>query len=46
MVDEIMRAKGFTEGKNWITRKFEGAEHNEQSWQDRMDVILEFLYGK
>lgn len=46
MVDEIMQAKGFTEGTNWVTRKFEGASHDEQSWQDRMDVILEFLYGK
>ncbi|MCW4469925.1 alpha/beta hydrolase-fold protein [Flavobacterium sp. MFBS3-15] len=46
LVDDIMRAKGYTEGRNWVTRKFEGAEHNEQSWQNRMDVILEFLYGK
>lgn len=46
MVDAIMKAKGYTEGKNWVTRKFEGAEHNEQSWQNRMDVIIEFLYSK
>ncbi len=46
LVDEVMRAKGYTEGKNWVTRKFEGAEHNEQAWQNRMDIILKFLYGK
>lgn len=45
-VDAIMKAKGYTKGKNWVTRKFEGAQHNEQSWQNRVDVILEFLYKK
>ena len=46
MVDDIMKKKGYTQGKNWVTRKFEGAEHSEKSWQVRMDVIYEFLYGK
>jgi len=45
MVDELMRTKGYTEGGNWVTRKFEGAEHNEKSWQARLDVIFEFLYA-
>ncbi|OYQ38380.1 hypothetical protein CHU92_05390 [Flavobacterium cyanobacteriorum] len=43
-VDDIMKDKGYTKGKNWVTRKFEGAAHNEKSWQQRMDVILEFLF--
>jgi hypothetical protein len=46
MVDQIMKSKGYTEGKNWVTRKFDGAAHNEESWQKRFDIILGFLYGK
>jgi predicted alpha/beta superfamily hydrolase len=46
MVDAIMKEKGYTEGENWKTLQFEGAQHNEQAWQERMDVIFEFLYGK
>ena len=45
-VDAIMASKGYKKGKNWVTRKFEGAEHSEKSWQLRMDVIFSFLYGK
>lgn len=46
MVDHIMRAKGYTEGDNWVTRKFEGAEHHEKSIKERMDVIFTFLYAR
>lgn len=46
MVDDIMADKGYTEGKNWVTKKFEGAMHNEISWRERFDGILEFLYKK
>lgn len=45
-VNGLMRNKGYAEGKDWVTRKFEGAEHNEKAWQERFDVILTFLYGK
>jgi len=45
-VDELMQAKGYSRDENWVTMKFEGAEHNEKSWQARMDIILGFLYGK
>lgn len=44
IMDRIMESKGYIRDKNWVTRKFEGAEHNEKSWQQRMDVVLEFLY--
>jgi predicted alpha/beta superfamily hydrolase len=44
MADHIMRNKGYTEGKNWVTRKFEGAEHHEKSIKERMDVIFQFLF--
>lgn len=41
-VDEIMKTKGFTY-KNWITQKFEGADHSEKSWNKRLDIPLLFL---
>jgi len=46
MVDAIMKEKGYTEGRNWETLQFEGAQHNEQAWQERMNIVFEFLYGK
>lgn len=45
-VDIIMKSKGYTFNKNWVTKKFEGASHNEQSWQERFDIILKFLFAK
>ena len=42
-VDAVMAAKGYAQGKNWITRKFEGATHNEASWQARIHIPLTFL---
>lgn len=45
-VDAAMRAAGYREDDNWLTRRFEGAEHNEAAWRARLDVPLEFLLGK
>lgn len=42
-VDKIMRAKGYVEEKDWVTKKFPDAEHNEAAWQKRFDVALRFL---
>jgi enterochelin esterase-like enzyme len=42
-IDRVMRDAGYFEGENWITLKFEGADHNEASWQDRLDIPLLFL---
>lgn len=44
--DAIMREKGYQSGKNWITRKFPGAEHSEKSWRERVRVPLAFLLEK
>jgi enterochelin esterase-like enzyme len=44
-VDAVMTAKGWT-SKNWITRKFEGADHSEKSWRKRLNIPLEFLLSK
>jgi predicted alpha/beta superfamily hydrolase len=43
--DEALRKAGYVEGQNWITRKFEGAEHSEKAWRLRVDQPLQFLLG-
>jgi predicted alpha/beta superfamily hydrolase len=45
-VDAIMAAGGYTSGRNWMTRKFDGAEHSERSWRERVDVPLTFFLQK
>ena len=45
-MDGALRSAGYIEGKNWITRKFEGAKHEEGAWRQRLDVPLVFLLGK
>jgi len=45
-VDKVLRAKGYTQGKDWITLKFEGAEHSERAWRERVHIPLEFLLGR
>jgi predicted alpha/beta superfamily hydrolase len=42
-MDECLRKKGYVENKNWLTRKFEGADHNEAAWQARVEIPLSFL---
>jgi hypothetical protein len=42
-MDEVMRDNGYREGKNWITKKFEGAEHSERAWSRRVDLLLTFF---
>jgi predicted alpha/beta superfamily hydrolase len=44
--DDVMRRAGYTENRNWVTRKFTGAEHSERSWRQRVDVPLIFLLGR
>ncbi len=40
--DQVM-IKGGYQPKNWITRKFEGEDHSERAWRERLHVPLEFL---
>ena len=44
-MDAAMRERGYREGEDWITRRFDGAEHNEAAWKARLDVPLRFLLG-
>jgi len=43
LLDNLLRAAGWTEGLNWITRRFPGAEHSERDWRKRVDIPLAFL---
>jgi hypothetical protein len=42
-MDQHLRDTGYTENENWITRKFEGAAHNETAWRARVGIPLSFL---
>jgi predicted alpha/beta superfamily hydrolase len=44
--DAILRNAGYVEGRNWITRKFEGGEHSEKAWRLRVHEPLQFLIGR
>jgi predicted alpha/beta superfamily hydrolase len=42
-VDDIMKSKGFNQGRDFLTLKFEGADHNEAAWAARVHHPLKFL---
>ena len=44
-VDEILKEKGYTQ-QNSRNLKFEGENHSEASWQKRINIPLEFMFGK
>ncbi|MCB0375859.1 MAG: alpha/beta hydrolase [Sinomicrobium sp.] len=44
-VDKVMKAKGYTP-KNWMTKKFNGHDHSENSWKKRLHIPLTFLLKK
>ncbi len=42
-MDTVLRDAGWRPGRDWVSREFPGAEHNERAWRDRLDVPLQFL---
>ena len=42
-MDAAVVAAGYVRGENWTTRKFEGADHSERAWRNRVHVPLQFL---
>jgi len=38
--DVVMRERGFESGRQWQTTVYEGADHNEDSWSQRLPDIL------
>ncbi len=45
-VREWLLGQGLVEGRDFVVRKYEGANHNEASWRARLDDPLTFLFGK
>jgi hypothetical protein len=45
-MDEVMLRAGYSEGVNWVTRKFEGDGHSEHFWRERVDIPLVFFLHK
>ena len=44
-VDEVMRKKGYVQGKDWLTRFAPGVDHHERAWHSRLHIALRFLLG-
>jgi predicted alpha/beta superfamily hydrolase len=44
-IDALMEERGYTQDKDWITRKFEGHDHSEKDWRKRVHIPLEFFLG-
>jgi enterochelin esterase-like enzyme len=42
-MDALVRSKGYRADADWVTRVFPGADHNEPSWRERVDIPLTFL---
>ena len=42
-MNAAMMAAGYERGENWTTRKFDGADHSERSWRNRVHIPLTFL---
>lgn len=45
-IDSILLAQGYQADVNWMTRKYEGHDHNEKYWYQRVAIPLEFVIGK
>lgn len=43
--DKVMESKNY-DPSNWVTKKFEGDDHSEKSWNNRFAIPMEFLLGK
>lgn len=44
-VREWLLAQRRVEGRDFVVREYEGADHNEASWRARMDDVLTFLFA-
>ncbi|MGB6229852.1 MAG: alpha/beta hydrolase-fold protein, partial [Litorimonas sp.] len=42
-MDVAVEAAGYERGVNWTTRKYEGDDHSERAWRNRVHVPLQFL---
>lgn len=44
--DRRMHAAGYANAKNYMSPVFDGAEHNERAWRERVGLPLQFLLGR
>ena len=44
-VDSLMINVGYEANKNWVTKKFEGEDHNENYWRKRFHHPLRFFFN-
>jgi hypothetical protein len=44
-IDRLVASRGWRPGRDWISRNFPGAEHEENSWRARVHLPLAFLLG-
>ncbi len=42
-VDSQLKAAGYAEGTNWLTKSFPGEPHSERAWRKRVEIPLQFL---
>ncbi len=42
-IEAVLEKRGWHRDQDWISRVFEGGEHNETSWRARLDVPVKFL---
>lgn len=42
-MDALLRASALVEGRDWVSRVYEGTEHSEGAWAQRAPEILEFV---
>lgn len=45
LIDAMMRNAGYTD-QHWITRKYDGANHSENAWKQRLHIPLTFILSK
>jgi predicted alpha/beta superfamily hydrolase len=45
LVDAVMKEKGYTPGKDWITHVAPAAIHHEDAWRARLHLPLRFFLG-
>jgi hypothetical protein len=38
-------SQGLAEGRDFVVRRYDGADHNEASWRARLEDPLTFLFG-
>ncbi len=43
IVDSLVTLKGYKTNFNWMTKKFEGEDHNEEFWRARFHYPIEFF---